>query len=79
MSMSMTDQDIMERVATIMHGREITYTDGGPVHKAAGQKPTYYINLQGEAATRWTELMKPYLGNRRREKYKMIMEKLNGN
>jgi hypothetical protein len=75
----MTDQDIMERVAVIMDGRKITYTDGGPVHKAAGQKPTYYINLQGEAATRWTELMKPYLGKRRREKYEMIMEKLNAN
>ena len=77
MSMSMTDQDVMERVAAIMDGRKITYTDGGPVHKAAGQKPTYYINLQGEAAKRWTELMKPYLGNRRKEKYQMIMEKLN--
>jgi hypothetical protein len=53
--------------------------DGGPVHKAAGQKPTYCINLQGEAATRWTELMKPYLGKSRREKYDMIMEKLNVN
>jgi hypothetical protein len=79
MSMSMTDQDIMERVAAIMDGRKITYTDGGPVHKSAGQKPIYYINLQGEAATRWTELMKPYLGKRRREKYEMIMEKLNAN
>jgi len=79
MSMSMTDRDVMERVAAIMDGRKITYTDGGPVHKAAGQKPTYYINLQGEAAQIWTELMKPYLGNRRREKYEMIIEKLNAN
>jgi len=79
MSMSMTDQDIMERVATIMDGRKTTYTDGGPAHVAAGQKPVYCISLQGEAAKRWTELMTPYLGNRRREKYKMIMEKLNAN
>ena len=77
MCMSMTDQDIMERVGAIMDGRSITYSDGGPVHKAAGQKPVYYINLQGQAAERWTELMKPYLGNRRREKYELIMEKLN--
>ncbi len=79
MKMSMTDQDVMERVATIMDGRKITWSDGGPVHKAAGQKPCYHISLQGEAAIRWTELMKSYLGNRRREKYEMIMEKLNAN
>lgn len=79
MKMSMTDQDIVERVAVIMDGRKITWSDGGPVHKAAGQKPVYSISLQGEAAKRWTELMKPYLGNRRREKYEMIMEKLNAN
>lgn len=78
MCMCMTDQDIMERVGAIMDGRSITYSDGGPKHKAAGQKPIYHINIQGEAATRWTELMKPYLGNRRREKYDLIMEKLNG-
>jgi hypothetical protein len=77
MKMSMTDQDIMERVAAIMDGRKITWSDGGPVHKSAGQKPCYHIGLQGEAAVRWTELMKPFLGNRRREKYEMIMEKLN--
>jgi hypothetical protein len=77
MCMSMTDKDVMERVGAIMDGRKITYTDGGPVHKAAGQKPTYCISLQGEAAKRWTELMKPHLGNRRKEKYQMIMEKLN--
>ena len=77
MKMSMTDQDIMERVAVIMDGRKITWSDGGPVHKAAGQKPCYHISLQGESAKRWTELMKPYLGNRRKEKYQMIMEKLN--
>lgn len=77
MKMSMTDQDIMERVAAIMDGRKITWSDGGPVHKAAGQKPCYHISLQGESAKRWTELMKPYLGNRRKEKYQMIMEKLN--
>ena len=63
------------RTRTFANGK--TYTDGGPVHKAAGQKQIYYINLQGEAAKRWTELMKFYLGNRRREKYEMIMEKLN--
>ena len=78
MCMSMTDQDIMERVGAIMDGRGITHSDGGPVHKAAGQKPCYIISLQGEAAERWTEHMKPYLGNRRREKYNLIMEKLNG-
>ena len=79
MKMSMTDRDIMERVSIIMDGRKITWSDGGPVHKAAGQKPCYHISLQGEAAKRWTELMIPYLGNRRREKYEMIMEKLNAN
>jgi hypothetical protein len=77
MSMCMTDQDIMERVGAIMDGRKVTYSDGGPAHKAAGAKPVYTVNLQGEAAKRWTELMKPYLGNRRKEKYQMIMEKLN--
>ena len=77
MSMMMTDQDVMERVGVIMDGRKITYSDGGPVHKAAGVKPVYIINLQGEAAQTWTELMKPYLGKRRREKYDFIMERVN--
>lgn len=77
MQMCMTDQDIMERVAAIMDGRKTTYTDGGPVHKAAGAKPVYTISIRGEAASRWTELMKPFLGKRRQEKYNFIMEKLN--
>ena len=77
MTMGMTDQDIMERVGVIMDGRSITHTDGGPVHKAAGQKPMYIITLQGDAARRWTELMKPYLGKRRQQKYQFIMEQLN--
>ena len=78
MKMCMTDKDVMERVGEIMDGRTITYSDGGPVHKAAGQKPVYHISLQGEAASRWTELMKPYLFSRRLEKYDLIMEKVNG-
>ena len=77
MAMCMTDQDIMERVGVIMDGRKITHYDGGPAHKAAGSKPVYIINLQGAAATRWTELMKPYLGKRRQDRYQFIMEKLN--
>jgi hypothetical protein len=78
MCMCMTDQDVMERVGAIMDGRKITYNEGGPVHKAAGQKPVYVISLQGESAQYWTELMKPFLGNRRRDKYELIMEKVNG-
>jgi len=77
MGMCMTDQDIMERVSAIMDGRKITFSDGGPVHKSAGQKPVYSICLQGQSASYWTELMKPYLGKRRQEKYEFIMEKLN--
>ncbi len=77
MTMSMTDEDVMLRVGSIMDGRKITHTDGGPAHVAAGCKPCWIINLQGEAAQTWTELMKPYLGKRRREKYDFIMEKVN--
>ena len=77
MTLQMTDEDVMERVSAIMDGRKITHTDGGPVHKAAGLKPTYHLSLQGDAATRWTELMKPFLGERRQEKYQLIMEQLN--
>ncbi len=77
MTMCMCDQDIMERVGSIMDGRKITYSDGGPAHKAAGQKPVYHINIQGEAAQRWSDLMKPYLSNRRSEKYNFIMEQVN--
>ena len=73
----MTDEDIMSRVANIMDGRKITYTDGGPVHKAAGQKPIYHMTVGGEPAHFWTELMLPYLGERRKEKYFMLCEKLN--
>jgi hypothetical protein len=77
MGLQMTDEDIMSRVASIMDGRKITYTDGGPVHKAAGQKPTYCLTVGGEPAHFWTELMLPYLGKRRKEKYFMLCEKLN--
>tara|TARA_S200002703_G_scaffold43792_2_gene38139 strand:- start:894 stop:1307 length:414 start_codon:yes stop_codon:yes gene_type:complete len=77
MQMSMTDEDVMERVSDIMDGRKITSYDGGPKHKSNGVKPCWIITLQGEAAQRWTDLMKPYLGNRRREKYDLIMEKVN--
>ena len=77
MQMVMTDEDIMERVGAIMDGRKITYSDGGPAHKAAGQKPVYGITLQGKSASRWTDLMKPYLGKRRLEKYQFIMEQIN--
>lgn len=73
----MTEKDIMERISAIMDGRKITFSDGGPVHKSAGQKPVYSICLQGQSASYWTELMKPYLGKRRQEKYEFIMEKLN--
>ena len=76
MVMSMTDRDIMERVGVIMDGRKITYSDGGPAHKAAGQKPCYIISLQGEAAHRWTEIMLPYLGERRTQKYQFIKERV---
>ena len=77
MEMCMTDEDIMERVGAIMDGRKITHSDGGPAHKAAGQKPVHIISLQGKAAQRWTNLMKPFLGKRRLEKYQFIMEQLN--
>jgi hypothetical protein len=77
MNLQMTDEDIMLRVASIMDGRKITYTEGGPVHKAAGQKPSYYLSIGGEPAHFWTKLMLPYLGKRRKEKYFMLCEKLN--
>ena len=77
MQMNMTDGDIMERVGAIMDGRKTSKYDGGPAHKKLGQKPVYHIHVQGKAAHRWTNLMKPYLGKRRLEKYEFIMEKLN--
>ena len=77
MGIQMTDQDVMERVASIMDGRKITYTDT-PAHKAAGQKPIYVMTIQGEAAIRWTNLMWPYLGERRKNKYNFIIEQIDG-
>jgi len=77
MSLQMTDEDIMLRVAKIMDGRKITYTDGGKAHKEVGQKPYYCFSVGGEPAHFWTELMLPYLGKRRKEKYFMLCEKLN--
>ena len=78
MHMSMTDEDVMLKVGKIMDGRKVTPYDGGPAHKAAGQKPCWIISLQGEAASLWTELMLPYLGKRRTAKYNFIMENVNG-
>ncbi len=76
MQIQMTDKDVMERVSEIMDGRKITYTHT-PAARAAGQKPIWALSLQGEVAFLWTELMKPFLGNRRKEKFEFIMEQVN--
>ena len=73
MSIQMTDEDIMLRVAKIMDGRKITYTDT-PKHRELGQKPIWTLNVSGKPAILWTELMSPYLGERRKQKIKSIFE-----
>jgi len=77
MCLSMTDGDVVERVAAVMDGRKVTHTDGGPSHKAAGCKPVFSLHISGSSAIRWTELMKPLLGERRRQKFEDIKEKIN--
>lgn len=78
MQLSMTDSDIVERVAAIMDGRKVVFSDGGPVHKAAGCKPVYSLSLTGSSAIRWSKLMKPLLGNRRSQKIDNILNQING-
>lgn len=75
MSIQMTDEDIMLRVAKIMDGRKITYTDT-PKHRELGQKPIWTLHITGKPAILWTELMIPYLGERRKQKIKTIFEQI---
>ena len=75
MSIQMTDEDIMLRVAKIMDGRKITYTDT-PKHRELGQKPIWTLHITGKPAILWTELMLPYLGERRKQKIKTIFEQI---
>ena len=73
MQIQMTDKDVVDRVAKIMDNRTATYTHV-PSKKAKGWKPLYTFSIRGKAAVLWTNLMKPYLGERRLEKIEMLYE-----
>ena len=75
MSIQMSDKDIIDRVAKIMDNRTATFTHV-PSKKAKGWKPLYTFSIRGKAAVLWTNLMKPYLGERRMEKIEMIYENI---
>lgn len=75
MSIQMTDKDIIDRVSKIMDNRTATYTHV-PSKKAKGWKPLYTFSIRGKAAVLWTNLMKPYLGERRMERIEMIYENI---
>jgi len=76
MSIQMTDEDIVNRVAKIMDNRSVTYTHV-PSKKEKGWKPLYTFSIRGKSAVLWTNLMKPYLGKRRMEKIETIYENIN--
>ena len=75
MSIQMTDKDIIDRVSKIMDGRNSTFTHV-PSKKVKGWKPLWTFSIRGKAAVLWTNLMKPYLGERRLEKIGMIYENI---
>lgn len=75
MSIQMSDEDVVNRVAKIMDNRSVTFTHV-PSKKAKGWKPLYTFSIRGKAAVLWTNLMKPYLGERRTEKIEMIYENI---
>lgn len=75
MSIQMIDEDVVNRVAKIMDNRSVTFTHV-PSKKAKGWKPLYTFSIRGKAAVLWTNLMKPYLGERRMEKIEMIYENI---
>lgn len=75
MSIQMSDEDVVNRVAKIMDSRSVTFTHV-PSKKAKGWKPLYTFSIRGKAAVLWTNLMKPYLGERRTEKIEMIYENI---
>lgn len=75
MSIQMTDEDIVDRVAKIMDNRGVTYTHV-PIKKEKGWKPLYTFSITGKSAVLWTNLMISYLGKRRLEKIEMIYENI---
>ena len=72
MSLGMTDKDVVERVAAIMDGRKVRHEYRHK--KNPNHKDMYHMQLQGAAAYRWTMHMKPYLGERRKNKIDWIMK-----
>lgn len=75
MSIQMTDEDIVDRVAKIMDNRGVTYTHV-PSKKEKGWKPLYTFSITGKSAVLWTNLMISYLGKRRIEKIETIYENI---
>lgn len=75
MSIQMSDKDIIDRLAKIMDNRTATYTHV-PSKKSKGWKPLYTLSIRGKSAVLWTNLMKPYLGERRMGKIEMIYENI---
>ena len=57
-----TDVDVAEKAARLLGG-EVK----GPIMRAKGRQPIYYVQVYGDKARKWMKVLKPHMGTRRRE------------
>lgn len=60
---NMTDRDVVERVARILGGRQVSRID----RNTAVWKPSYTARISGYAATQLMLRLRPHMGQRRRQ------------
>ena len=67
-SMGITDQDIAERLASLIGARVY-----GPYISKLGHKSTFQVVLQGKEAATVMKLVSPHMGQRRQARIKEIL------
>jgi hypothetical protein len=68
MALSMTDEDVVARVARLLG---VTYTEVTP--KEAHWRPTFVMRLRGARAMAWMAAMRPLMGYRRQRQIDRAM------
>jgi len=68
-TVSNTDRDVMWRLSVLL---EVPLLEGGP--SAPGLKPRWYLGVGSHKAVSWMMMVYPFMGNRRKEKIKGIVD-----
>ncbi len=71
---SMTDEDIVEKVAKMLDADYRTYQPGGVSVSGGKYKIQHRIQVRGRKAIKIMEKVLPYMGKRRQEKITEILE-----